>query len=270
MFRKIYYLLPVSLRYLSRRLLYMIPDLFRNRKKLLPPRGMIYTGASNFEKQGTAWVDFFTKNGWLKPASSVLDVGSGIGRIAIPLTGFLKGDYHGFDPVKQGVNWCKRNISSRFPNFQFQHTELFNDLYKSRGKPSDSFDFPYKDDYFDFVCVISVFTHLLPSEVEHYFGQISRVIKKDGILAATFFLMDDESLSHMEKNRKFYFRYRDGSTWFMNKRVKSANVAYDRTWVEEMIKKYGFQIIREITGHWCGREQSDYLAFQDILILTKT
>ncbi len=269
MFRKIYYLLPVSLRYLSRRILYLIPDLFRNKNKLLPPLGMIFTGVSNFKKQGVAWVDFFIKNGWLKTDSSVLDVGSGIGRIAIPLTGFLKGDYHGFDPVKQGVNWCKRNISSRFPNFQFQHIELFNDLYTSSGKPSDSFEFPYQNNYFDFVCVLSVFTHLLHPEVEHYFGQISRVIKKDGILAATFFLMDDESLSHMEMNRKFYFSYRNGNSWFMNKSVKSANVAYDRTWVEGLIQKSGFQIVREIPGHWCGREQMDYLAFQDILILRR-
>ena len=50
----------------------------------------------------------FIDLGGLKPEHRVLDIGSGIGRVAIPLTEYLneKGSYEGFDVVELGVNWC--------------------------------------------------------------------------------------------------------------------------------------------------------------------
>ena len=77
----------------------------------------------------------FTKIGGLKPNHRVLDIGSGIGRMAIPLTEHLtSGSYEGFDIVPTGINWCKENIEKRFPNFKFTLTSISNDLYTESGK----------------------------------------------------------------------------------------------------------------------------------------
>ena len=53
----------------------------------------------------------------LMPDDSVLDIGSGIGRTAISLTGYLNSNskYEGFDVVKKGVDWCNSKISKDFP-----------------------------------------------------------------------------------------------------------------------------------------------------------
>jgi ubiquinone/menaquinone biosynthesis C-methylase UbiE len=111
----------------------------------------------------------------------VLDIGSGIGRVAIPLTEYLseEGRYEGFDVVEKGVQWCQTHITRQFPNFQFQYIPLNNDLYRSDGQDATQFSFPYPDDQFDLIVVNSVFTHMLPEEVDNYLGEIRRVLETD-------------------------------------------------------------------------------------------
>src|SRR4051794_26342926 len=55
----------------------------------------------------------------LRRDEDVLDVGCGIGRTAIPLTEYLSehGSYRGFDISRESIEWCSREITSRFPNF---------------------------------------------------------------------------------------------------------------------------------------------------------
>ena len=269
MLRKIYYLLPARLRLLSRRILFLLPDLLRSKREFFPPRGMIYTGASNFERQGNEWVDFFTENHLLKEQSSVLDIGSGIGRIAIPLTKYLKGEYQGFDAVRQGVDWCSEHISAQFPNFHFRHVELFNDLYTSSGMDASVFAFPCDPDHFDFACAISVFTHLLPGETANYFAQTQRALKAGGTFVATFYMLDPESLEGMNRHSGFRFPYMRVEHALMDQGVQSANVAYRREFVERLAEESGFRIEKEVKGSWCGRKNAPDIAFQDILVLRK-
>jgi len=41
---------------------------------------------------------------------------------------------------------------------------------------ASEFVFPFADASFDFVSLASVFTHMLPVDLEHYAGQIARVL----------------------------------------------------------------------------------------------
>lgn len=115
--RSIYYLLPPSIRIFARKL-YYFPSFFSHDKNaLIPPKALIYTGRGDYENQGKFWFDFFKTHTNLTPNSNFLDIGSGVGRIAVPMIPFLKGGYEGFDVVKQGVEWCERKITARYPNF---------------------------------------------------------------------------------------------------------------------------------------------------------
>ena len=60
----------------------------------------------------------------------VLDIGCGVGRIAIPLTGYLGGggQYDGFDVVPGGIAWCEKNISIPFPHFRFELADIYFNL----------------------------------------------------------------------------------------------------------------------------------------------
>ena len=166
--RKLYYALPPAWRFLARRLYYLPADLYEGlsgrRDAMTPPRGLIYTGSGDFRAQGEKMRQYFVELAGLQPHHRVLDVGSGIGRIAAPLTDYLdeQGSYEGFDVVEVGVRWCEKAISRRFPNFRFKYVDLDNDLYRSGGGSAADFRFPYADEDFDFVVLTSVFTHMLP------------------------------------------------------------------------------------------------------------
>lgn len=272
MIRKMYYLLPPYFRYLVRRIIYFPYDLLLARNNtIVPPRGMIYTGSKDFIRQGIAWKDLFIQYGGLQDHHTVLDIGSGIGRVALGLTSFLKGSYEGFDAVRLGVDWCNKNISPTYPNFNFQFIDLFNDLYKSKGLRAATFQFPYSDDSFDFACAISVFTHMLPDELENYLTQLHRTLKNRGHAVLTFFVLDDESISLM-KNQKDGIHFDhivDAKHALMDANVKSANVGYQRTYLKQLLHDQHFQIIHEFKGRWCGRASDHSLAFQDVLVIEK-
>jgi SAM-dependent methyltransferase len=269
MLRYLYYSLPVGFRYLLRRAYYFPADIFKKRNELIPPSGLIYTGGGDFERQGKDWMGFFINHCNLKETDNFLDIGSGIGRIAIPLVNFLKGEYHGFDAVKLGVDWCNDKISSKYKNFHFRYVDLFNDLYKNKGIDATTYQFPYPQNYFNVACAISVFTHMLPDEVINYLKETNDVLADDGFFIATFFILDDESIKLMNKNDGFKFQYTYGNYALIDKKVKSANVAFDKKYLFAIIEKAGFVLEKSFNGYWCGREKSTSVDFQDILILKK-
>ncbi|MBA3583179.1 MAG: class I SAM-dependent methyltransferase, partial [Gemmatimonadetes bacterium] len=142
-----------------------------SRDPLTPPRRLVFVGASDFRKIGHELFQCFVDPGGLQPDDSVLDVGCGIGRMAVPLTGYLSSAsrYEGFDVVPVGIEWCRSHITPRFPNFRFQLADIRNKTYNPGGSyQADAYAFPYPADSFDFVIAISVFTHMLPADVKHY------------------------------------------------------------------------------------------------------
>ncbi|MCK0180460.1 class I SAM-dependent methyltransferase [Flavobacteriaceae bacterium S0862] len=269
--RNIYYKLPVSLRYVVRRLVYFPSDLFSKRDELVPPKGMIYTGTGDYLKVGDIFFKHFQTYGNITPESTILDIGSGIGRMSIPFTKFLnsKGSYRGFDVVKKGVNWCTKHITSKFPNFQFTYIPLKNDLYNlSTTDKASNYKFPYKDNEFDFVFLTSVFTHMLPDDVDNYLNEIGRVLKSKKRCLATFFILDDVSRALMVNSDK-HFKYLRKNYALMSERVKEANVAYDKEYLFKLIQDKGFRIEKYLEGSWSGKADN-VLSYQDILILKNT
>lgn len=268
--------MPPALRLWARKVAFFPVDVWRSitgkRSLLEPPKGLIYTGSGDFIEQGNRFMDYFVRYGKLRPEENVLDVGSGIGRMAVPLTAFLSPEarYEGFDVVETGVNWCTANISARFPNFRFQYIPLENDLYTSGGMNASEFRFPYPDASFGFVFLTSVFTHMMPAEVEHYLKEIFRVLKPGGRCFATFFILTPESEAAMTQNRKFWFPYSKGFYSLMEQKVVSANVAYQWEYVcKEWFIPTGFEVKEALWGKWSGRPEGECVDFQDIVVLEK-
>lgn len=195
--RKLYYALTPNARLLARRLFFFPYDfysyLFKSEKELVPPRGMIFIGSGDFVKQGNHLLQLVIDLTGLSPEGSILDIGCGIGRLAVPLTGYLnhQGHYEGFDIVKTGIDWCNKNIASKYPNFHFLWINLKNDLYNlSTKQESTSFIFPYSKNSFNSIVLTSVFTHMMPKDVKHYLSQISNVLHPNGKCMATFFILN--------------------------------------------------------------------------------
>lgn len=275
--RKIYYALPPRGRFLARRLWYWPADFFRKLRRssgaeIMPPRGMIYTGSGDFRRQGEVLVQQFQEFAGLQPGHRVLDIGSGIGRVALPLTRFLDpaagGAYEGFDVVKTGVDWCGRNITARFPHFRFRYIPLKNDLYTEAGADAAGFSFPYPEADFDFACVISVFTHMLPAEVARYAEELHRCLRPGGRCFATFFLLKNEG--DASANPGFAFPHRYGHYALMDAQVQAGNVAFEENWVRErLFPKEKFVVEGMYAGYWRGGVKEVALDFQDIIVVRK-
>jgi SAM-dependent methyltransferase len=132
----------------------------------------------------------------LQPHEHVLDIGCGVGRTAIHLIRYLSGSgsYAGFDVDPDAINWCRREVMARYPNFRFECVDLWNGSYNTSGtvQPSE-FRFPFDDERFDLVFLYSVFTHMLRDDIDHYLAEIRRVMKPGGRVLATFFILTGQT-----------------------------------------------------------------------------
>ena len=265
--RKLFYSLSPLQRRLARRLWYLPRDLFSSHKDLVPPKGMIFTGAGDFVAIGDKMADKIIAECKLQPNDYVLDAGCGIGRIARPLTKFIsnKGAYFGFDVVPEGVAWCQKNYR-QFPHFHFTHVSVANDLYNTNAQVKDwQFRFPYDDAYFSTVIAISVFTHMQIQGVENYLHEVSRVLRRGKCCFSTFFIVTDERAL----NANSFFKYRFDYYYLHDKYVKDANVAYPYGTLERMITNSGLKIAAYFPGWWNDGHAGSNFDFQDILILEK-
>jgi SAM-dependent methyltransferase len=270
MLRSLYYKLSPKQRLLLRKVVYAPIDLFRKRHELEPPKGYVYTGPGNYIEIGETFFEYFKQYGNIQPNSRILDIGSGIGRMAIPFTEFLteEGSYKGFDVVAQGVNWCTEHITAKYPNFVFTHTPLKNDLYNlNTNEEAKNFTFPYEDASFDFAFLTSVFTHMMPDDVLHYLAEIHRVLATDKICLATFFILDETAREKMSSS-KMNFKINRGNYALMDEKVKEANVAFEKDFIFAQFEAKGFEIMHFFPGTWSGRTENT-LSYQDIIVLKK-
>lgn len=239
---------------------------------MVPPRKMIYVGSGDFLAVGREFLTYFVELCDLKPTEHVLDVGCGIGRLAVPLTQYLSADgrYEGFDIVADGIEWCRRRISTKYPNFEFKLIDVSNSMYNPSGRanPAETV-FPYQDDSFDFVFLASVFTHMLPDGVANYLSEIARVLRPGGRCLMTAFLLNDDSKGYLgEGLSQLYPRFNAGSYSVISKDSPEITVFHEEDNFISLINRSGLQIRSPIRyGAWCSRRA--FLSYQDIIVVAR-
>lgn len=227
-----------------------------------PPKELMYDGpAEHYVSNGLEFLSHYKTLGGLLPTDRMLDVGSGLGRKTIPLTEYLTtGSYEGFDCTALGVNWCQNNITPLYPNFQFQHVDVYAPGYNPQGKISATkVRFPYADEEFDFVTLGSVFTHMQYDVVKHYLSEIHRVLKPGGCCMITWFLWELE-------NCPAIFSHRHAYGWYTNPALIEEAICFALADAVVMYKEAGLHITKIEKGSWSGREG---LSHQDIVLAYK-
>jgi SAM-dependent methyltransferase len=259
------YLLPADL----------IDAVTGRRKPMVPPRSAMFVGSvEDFESSGALLVDRLTEVAGLTPSTHVLDIGCGIGRLAVALTSRLgpEGRYEGLDIVPSGIEWCQTHITPRHPNFRFTLADVVNREYNPGGHVAPTeYRLPYADATFDLVVLTSVFTHMLPAEKEHYLEEIARVLKRGGRCFATYSLLNDESRRLMAAGASdMRFGHAMGPCAVVDTKVPELAVAYEEDYVLEACERVGLATEGGIFyGSWAGRERAASGLSQDLVLSTR-
>jgi SAM-dependent methyltransferase len=240
---------------------------------IVPPRWLRYVGRGDFEATGTEFLGHAVTLAALQSDAAVLDIGSGSGRLAIPLARFLRppGRYLGFDIVPGAVTWCTRHITAHHPYMTFRRIDAHNRRYRPRTARSPlDVRFPADDASFDVAIAMSVFTHLAPEVLEHYAAEVARVLRPGGQLLATFFLLDADGdaegrIASGASTLRFVRDDGRHATLAQRRGDPDFAVAYDEAFIRTVLADAGLRIVEPVhRGTWSGRP--DGLSGQDIVI----
>jgi len=241
---------------------------------LIPPKSLrMQIGWGDFKQIGEVIRQRLIESAGLKPDDRILDVGCGVGRIAIAISDYLSegGEYQGFDIMGDAIRWCQKNISTRHANFKFVHSDVYNGVYNPTGKiKAAEYRFPYPDDSFEVVILTSVFTHMLPAELENYLSEIARVLKPGGRALITYYLINPEALETMKTgSNSFNFQYQiSASCFYADKDHPEAAVAYEESYLRRLYADRGLAICEPIDyGDWSRQELQK--SQQDVVLAVK-
>jgi SAM-dependent methyltransferase len=248
-------------------------DLLRGRRDALtPPRRLLQFAtdpASDFRETGRVFLDFLIGHCGLRPDHRVLDVGCGVGRIAVALTGHLNpnGRYEGFDVARQEIAWCRKQISSRFPGFRFQVADVHNLTYNPKGGTrASAYRFPYDDESFDLVVLASVFTHMLSRDMERYVMEVARVLKRGGRCFVSFYLLNDESRKNIGAGTSaFEFETTIDDSCVQNADSPESAVAHEEDRVRALFTRCQLSIEAVFYGAWSSKN----VQAQDIMVASR-
>ena len=247
----------------------LVMHLAHNRFLPEPPLELKSCGDGDFRAIGAEFLGYFVHMADLRPDERILEIGCGVGRMAVPLTQYLSdaGEYEGIDVARQGIEWCERTISPIYPNFRFRHLDLHHPLYNPRGTVcAADVQLPFPDASFDFICLVSVLTHLDSAVLTNYARESSRLLAPGGRCFATAFLVNPPAREALRqgKGRLAFDPDPTGPEFHSDPAVPLAAVAFDEDYLLEKFLRFGR--IRQrpaIYGSWSGRQSA---AFQDICI----
>jgi SAM-dependent methyltransferase len=205
----------------------------------------------------------------LRPDHRVLDIGSGIGNLALGLAGYLTGGYDGVEIHPEAVAWCQRAITPRHPQFRFHRADLVSQAYNPHGRMNAAtYRFPFPDASFDAIPLFSVFTHMLPDGVENYLREISRLLAPGGTCVAGYFLLNGETTEGVRAGRSFMsfpVEHASGLCRLHDPTMPEAAVALDEDFVRRVHDAVGLRIGDIRRGRWWSGESDD----QDIVTVAR-
>lgn len=244
-----------------------------NRFIPVPPSERHFVGDGDFHAIGAEFLQHFVRLGGLAPTHRVLEIGCGIGRMALPLTQWLSygaGSYDGVDVVKDGVVWCAQTITPAYGNFRFHHQDYRNPVYNPDGNlPAERVALPFADSRFDFILMTSVITHLDQATTAAYAAEIARMLQPGGRCFLSLFLMNDEARTRLSQDhrRLAFDPQASGPEHQADPANPGAAVAFDETWLMTLFARHGLRPGAPIAyGHWSGRRSANY---QDLLVLRR-
>jgi SAM-dependent methyltransferase len=242
----------------------------------IPPESLrIWVGpfsdAELFARSGEEMVAEIVCLCGVAPDAHVLDVGCGCGRLSRAFAGYLssEGRYEGFDVAQVLIDWCKQQLEPQLPNFHFSFVDVrTRDRNPEGAVAPTAFRFPFADNTFDLAVVSSVFTHMLPDEIDNYTAQLSRVLKPTGRCFMSVFLFDSEAEAAVARGSTIFdFRHPIGPCLTFDRERPHEGIACRKPWFVELIERNGLRIDVVRPGSW--RRVRSYQVSQDYVVARK-
>lgn len=242
------------------------------------PTNAEFTGGSrdNFLSVGCSVLRELVRTTALAPSSRVLEIGSGLGRIAYPLALYLEhGHYVGLEIVEDSVEFCARHVkplAAPTSRFEFIHIDIHNEFYNPHAKARlADYAFPELGE-FDVVFMSSVCTHLNDEELWIYLQKAAQWTKRGGDFWATFFLVDatvEHQLAEHRSETSLPFDLSGrGPDYYLDGRRSTVAVAYRADYVCLLYARHGLMLKSCDLGTWSGARR-EYGGYQDLLVATK-
>lgn len=249
-------------------------DTFNFRGYDIPVHLMKLTGGGidTFERISIEHIKILSELVGLSSEQVILEIGCGIGRDAIPLTEIIskRGSYIGIDIYKKSIDWCNQNIAATNSQFKFNFWDIRDDWFNPGGlKSLKDFKIEAHSDSIDRIFLQSVFTHLVESDVQYYFNEFSRVLKGDGKIYSTFFIIDDEVISRQSSGSYITFNHEVSPGVMVHDLNQPAiAVAYTLDALKRMASISGLNVDRVAYGCWSGRT-GEIIGGQDSIVLSR-
>lgn len=247
----------------------VVASLAANRFMPVPPPELMLCGDGDFRAIGAEFLLHFVRRGGLSPTDRVLDIGCGVGRMALPLTQYLDGGtYHGIDVIAPAIAWCTATITPVYPDFTFAHLDVAHPLYNPGGAvAADSVVLPVEDGSADFVVLASVLTHLDEAMLSRYAREIRRVLAPGGRCFATAFLLNRPSRAGIARGaaRPAFPDVPEAKVLHADPEAPLAAIAFDEDLLLARFLEAGLRRRRPAGyGTWSGRDHG--VSFQDICV----
>ena len=209
---------------------------------VLPPRELRLGGPSfadddRFLKTAQDEASRLVTSLGLSSSSRVLDVGCGVGRLAIGILSEV-GDvreYRGVDVDERAIQWCRQYVERDHLRFRFVYLDVGNPRYNPSGQAlMPGFRFPFPDRAFEIIYLYSVFSHMLEGDARLYLAEFHRLLIPSGRLFFTAFAED--AVPAVTINPPGYRRAWSGplhcvryETGFLQSMVSESGLTIDRT-----------------------------------------
>lgn len=170
---------------------------------------------------------------------SVFDFGCGCGRVArqLILQSPRPERYLGVDLHKGMIEWARTHLTPAAREFQFVHHDVYNKSFNPHEGLPEVAPLPAEDGSFTLVNALSVFTHLTEEQAVHYMNEAARILPPEGVLHASFFLIDKTDFPMMmEHSNALYVSYEH----------PFAAVLDDREWVRTIARDADLTLFKVI------------------------
>ena len=205
----------------------------------------------------------------LRDEDALLDVGCGVGRLAIGLLDEprFRGRYVGFDVSAKHVRWARRHLQPLSPRFRFRLVDVHNERYNPDGAlTGDAVRFPVRSDAFDTACLFSVFTHFEAEDVATYLHELHRVLRPGGRAVATWFLWDEGRRHDVETGDYPMVHQRDEHVLYADPERPLFAIAHHLDAVRALVADAGLDVERIELGTWAHGPGPEV---QDVVVLRK-